>query len=306
MKKVAVVAGGTSSEREISLLSGQGAFNALKAKGYPVVLIDLKEDLVAFIRELKSQNPDVIFNALHGRYGEDGNIQGVFNLMHIPYTHSGCLASALAMDKKMTKRLLKDAGIPMAADKMVTLEDIRKGDTLPFPYVVKPNNEGSSVGVSIIENKTDEDYLINSWPFGETKVLMEEYIKGREMSVPVLGDQAIGIVEIAPKTGFYTYENKYTEGKTDHIIPAPLPAEQTQLLKTYALKAHQILGCRGASRSDFRYDDTDPEHPKIAFLEINTQPGMTPLSLLPEVAKKAGISYEDIVSYLVEDAACEE
>ena len=306
MKKVAVVAGGTSSEREISLLSGQGAFNALKAKGYPVVLIDLKEDLVAFIRELKSQNPDVIFNALHGRYGEDGNIQGVFNLMHIPYTHSGCLASALAMNKKMTKRLLKDAGIPMAADKMVTLTDIQQGNTLPFPYVIKPNNEGSSVGVSIIENKTDEDYLINSWPFGETKVLMEEYIKGREMSVPVLGDQAIGIVEIAPKTGFYTYENKYTEGKTDHIIPAPLPAEQTQLLKTYALKAHQILGCRGASRSDFRYDDTDPEHPEIAFLEINTQPGMTPLSLLPEVAKKAGISYEDVVSYLVEDAACEE
>ena len=185
MKKVAVVVGGTSSEREISLLSGQGVFNALKAKGYPVVLIDLKEDLVAFIRELKSQNPDVIFNALHGRFGEDGNIQGVFNLMRIPYTHSGCLASALAMDKKMTKRLLKDAGIPMAADKMVTLEDIRKGDTLPFPYVIKPNNEGSSVGVSIIESQTDEDYLINSWPFGEAPVLMEEYIKGREMSVPV-------------------------------------------------------------------------------------------------------------------------
>ncbi len=305
MKKVVVVAGGTSSEREISLLSGQGVFNALKNKGYSVVLIDLKNDLASFIRELKSQRPDVIFNALHGRFGEDGNIQGVFNLLHIPYTHSGCLASALAMNKKMTKRILHEAGIPMAADKVVTLSDIQKGTVLPYPYVIKPNNEGSSVGVSIIYNKTDEDFLINSWSFGQNAVLMEEYIKGREMSVPILGDKAIGIVEIAPKTGFYTYENKYTEGKTDHIIPAPIPPHQTDLLKEYALTAHRILGCRGASRSDFRYDDTNPENPKIIFLEINTQPGMTPLSLLPEVAKKAGISYEDVVSYLVEDAACE-
>ncbi len=305
MKKVAVVAGGISSEREISLLSGQGVYNALKSKGYDVTLIDLKDDIVSFIRELKSQNPDVIFNALHGRFGEDGNIQGVFNLLHIPYTHSGCLASALAMNKKMTKRIVKEAGIPVADDKMITLLDIQKGNTLPFPYVIKPNNEGSSVGVSIIENKSDEDYLLNSWSFGNDTVMMEEYIKGREMSVPVLNDKALGIVEIAPKRGFYTYENKYTEGKTDHIIPAPIPEEQAQILKDYALKAHQILGCRGASRSDFRYDDSNPDCPKIIFLEINTQPGMTPLSLLPEVAKKAGISYEDVVSYLVEDAICE-
>ncbi len=305
MKKVAVVAGGMSSEREISLLSGQGVLNALKAKGYQATLIDLKDDLPTFIRELKTYNPDVIFNALHGRFGEDGNIQGVFNLLHIPYTHSGCLASAIAMDKKMTKRIVQTVGIPVAADKMATLEDIRQHNTLPYPYVIKPNNEGSSVGVFIIENPTDEDYLINNWPFGDDTVLMEAYIKGREMSVAVLGEEAVGIVEIAPKSGFYTYENKYTDGKTDHLIPAPIPEKQEQILKEHALKAHKTLGCHGASRSDFRYDDTDSDNPKIVFLEINTQPGMTVLSLLPEIAKSTGILYEDVVSYLVEDAACE-
>lgn len=306
MKKVVVVAGGLSSEREISLLSGQGVLGALKNKGYDAHLVDLTADIPAFIHTLTTLKPDVIFNALHGKYGEDGNVQGLFNLMQIPYTHSGCLASALSMNKKLSKLFFEKAGIPVAADKMVRLDDIKEERALPLPYVIKPNNEGSSVGVFIIKTKQDEADLIKNWPFAGQTVMAEQYIKGREMSVAVLGDRALGVVEIAPKSGFYDYKNKYTTGKTDHIIPAPLPTQQTELLKEYALKAHQVLGCRGTSRSDFRYDDTDKNSPPhIVILELNNQPGMTPLSLLPEIAKSVGISYEDIVSSLTEDASCE-
>lgn len=306
MKKVAVVAGGLSSEREISLLTGQGVLEALLKMGYDAFLIDLTEDIFAFVRRLEKEKPDVIFNALHGRFGEDGNIQGLFNLMQIPYTHSGCLASAIAMDKKVSKRLFESIGIPVAKDKIVTLLDIKEGNTLDFPYVIKPINEGSSVGVFIINNKDDENVLIERWPFGGASVMMEEFIAGREMSVPVLGDKAIGIVELVPKVGFYSYENKYHDGKTNHLIPAPVPKEQEEKMKKYALAAHQLLGCKGASRTDIRYDDTQPDkEPRIVVLELNNQPGMTKLSLLPEVAKNAGISYEEMVSFLVEEAACE-
>lgn len=306
MKKVAIVAGGLSSEREISLLSGKGVLDALKNKGYSSFLIDLTSNIQDFIRRLTEEKPDVIFNALHGKFGEDGNVQGLFNLLGIPYTHSGCLASALSMDKKMAKQFFAPYGIPVAKDKMVTLDDVNKGNTLPLPYVIKPHNEGSSIGVFIIKTKEDEENLKKTWPFGTSAVMMEEYIQGREMSVAVLNDRALGIVEIVPKSGFYNYENKYIEGKTDHIIPAPVPLKQEEEMKKYALLAHKCLGCKGASRSDFRYDDSASKtNPRIVILEINNQPGMTPLSLLPEIAKKAGLSYEDVVSLLVESASCE-
>ncbi len=306
MKKVAVVAGGLSSEREVSLMTGQGVLESLLKQGYDAFLLELTADIFDFVRTLEKEKPDVIFNALHGRYGEDGNIQGLFNLMQIPYTHSGVLASAMAMDKKMAKLLFEKEGLPVAKDKIVTLFDLKEGNHLPYPYVIKPINEGSSVGVYIITSAEDEEALINRWPFGGAAVMMEEYIRGREMSVPVMGGKALGIVEVAPKKGFYTYENKYQEGRTDHLIPAPIPQKQTELLMDYAVRAHKALGCKGVSRTDFRYDDTNPDQePLLVALEINNQPGMTPLSLLPEVAKKAGISYDEVVLSLIEEAECE-
>ena len=303
-KKIAVVAGGLSSERTISLLSGASILTALKAKGYDAFLIDLKDDIFAFVKELKKTKPDVIFNALHGRWGEDGNIQGLFNLMKIPYTHSGLLASAIGMNKKASKMFFAQSGIPVAPDKVVTFADIKNGDTLPFPYVIKPINEGSSVGVHIIEDAAAEKVLLEQWPFAGQAVLMETYIKGRELSVGVLDGKVLGIVEIVPKTGFYDYTNKYTSGCTDHILSPELPKQQKELLEKYAVLAHQSIRAKGVSRTDFRYDDSNPEKPIIVALEINTQPGMTQLSLVPEMAKIAGISYEDLVSYLVEEAKC--
>lgn len=307
MKKVAVVAGGMSSEREISLMTGQGVLESLLRQGYDAFLLELTPHIFDFVRTLEKEKPDVIFNALHGRFGEDGNIQGLFNLMQIPYTHSGVLASALSMNKKMAKMLFEKEGLPVAEDKIITLFDLKQKEHLPYPYVIKPLNEGSSVGVYIITSPEDEKALMKRWPFGGAAVMMEEYIQGREMSVPVLDGKAIGVVEIAPKKGFYTYENKYQEGRTDHFIPAPIPQKQTDLLMDYAERAHHVLGCKGASRTDFRYDDTQPDkEPRLVILELNNQPGMTALSLLPEVAKKAGISYDEVVSSLVEEAECEE
>ena len=304
VKKVAVVAGGLSSERSISLLSGAAILTALKAKGYDAFMIDLKDDILAFIKELKKEKPDVIFNALHGRWGEDGNIQGLFNLMKIPYTHSGLLASAIGMNKKTAKVLFAQHGVPVAPDKVVTFADIKNGDTLPFPYVVKPINEGSSIGVHIIEDAAAEKILLEQWPFAGQAVLMETYIKGRELSVGVLDGKVLGIVELVPKTGFYDYTNKYTNGCTDHILSPELPKKQKELLEKYAVLAHKAIRAKGVSRTDFRYDDSNPKNPIIVALEINTQPGMTRLSLVPEMAKIAGISYEDLVSYLVEEAKC--
>ena len=303
-KKVAVVAGGLSSERSISLLSGAAILAALKAKGYDAFLIDLKDDILAFVKQIQKEKPDVIFNALHGRWGEDGNIQGLFNLMKIPYTHSGLLASAIGMNKKVSKIFFAQNGIPVAPDKVVTFADIKNGDTLPFPYVIKPINEGSSIGVHIIEDAAAEKILLEQWPFAGQAVLMEAYIKGRELSVGVLDGKVLGIVELVPKTGFYDYTNKYTNGCTDHILSPELPKKQKELLEKYALSAHSAIRAKGISRTDFRYDDSNPKNPVIVALEINTQPGMTRLSIVPEMAKIAGISYEDLVSYLVEEAKC--
>lgn len=307
MKKVAVIAGGISSERDVSLMSGQGVLDALKRKGYDAFMIDFDGNLKKLVDTLSDQKPDVIFNALHGRFGEDGNIQGVFNLMKIPYTHSGCLSSALAMNKKTSKIIFELAGIPVAKDKIVTLADIKSGNKLDYPYVIKPINEGSSVGVYIIRNDEEEEALITQWPFAGSLVMMEEYIAGRELSAAVFDDKCLGIIELVPVYGFYDYENKYKAGKTNHINPAPIPKEFAEKIKQYAIKAHNALGCRGATRTDFRYDDTVcPTKPRIIALELNNQPGMTPLSLLPEMAKSSGISYDDLICSLLNEAKYEE
>ena len=299
-KHVAVLMGGWSAEREVSLVSGRAVAKALAARGFRVTEIDVGRDLGRKLAEVK---PDVAFNALHGRWGEDGCVQGLLEIMGIPYTHSGVKASADAMDKPTAKRLFHDAGIPCARDVIVSREDFRTGDPLPRPYVVKPLNEGSSVGVRIIQpgdNSLHDDE--NFWS-QTSRLMVETYIPGREIQVAVMGERALGAIEIRPKSGFYDYAAKYTAGLADHIMPAPLAPDVYRQVMDHALRAHQVLGCRGVSRSDFRYNDTGPG--LLYILEINTQPGMTPLSLVPEIAGHAGIGFEDLVSWLVEDAGVE-
>ncbi|WP_374384074.1 D-alanine--D-alanine ligase [Dongia sp.] len=306
MKRVTVLLGGLSAEREVSLASGTNCVEALKEAGYTVSTVDAGKDLVDVITELRAQKPDVVFNALHGRYGEDGNIQGVLNLLKIPYTHSGLMASSLAMDKNMAKRLFVSAGLRVPDGKLLTRAEVLKGDPLPRPYVVKPFNEGSSVGVSIIrpgDNAKPFDGI--DWPFGDL-VLAERFIPGRELTCGVMGDKPMAVTELRPHSGFYDYANKYTGGRTDHLIPAPLPADVYAEVQRMAVAAHQVLGCRGVSRSDFRYDDTGKGgKDEIYLLETNTQPGMTELSLVPEMARHAEISYPQLVSWMVEHARCD-
>ncbi len=305
MKKVMVVMGGLSSERSISLISGSGVAEALKATGYDVITYDLTADIKDFVDTLYQEKPDVVFNALHGRYGEDGCIQGVLNLMGIPYTHSGVMASSIGMNKEMTRRIIREAGIAVAEGRIVSVADIRENRDLPMPYVLKPNDEGSSLGVSIIRTSADkENFLKTASP--DKKMLMEAYIPGRELSVVILDDEAIGVVEIIPQKGYYDFNNKYTAGAAEHVIPAQLPKDVYDLAMAEALKAHRVLMCNGTSRSDFRLDDeTEPEHPRLVFLEINTNPGMTQLSLVPEVVRVCrGLSYQDLVARLVEEASC--
>ena len=305
MKKVLVLMGGMSSEREISLLSGTNVANALTSVGYHVVIHDLTADIDSLIKTINSERPDVVFNSLHGKYGEDGCIQGLLNMLKIPYTHSGVLASSVGMDKEMTRQIVSKNGVSVPKGQLMTKAEFLKQSPIK-PYVIKPNDEGSSVGVFIIENKDDKELLLQSWPFGGAFVMMEEYIAGRELSVAVMGDQVLGIVELVPKAGFYNYANKYTDGCTEHLIPAPLPPEYAQKISHYALKAHQVLGCKGVSRTDFRYDDLNKKkEPHIVALELNNQPGMTKLSLVPEIAKSVGISYKDVVSFLIEEATWE-
>lgn len=305
MKKVMVVMGGLSSERSISLISGSGVAEALKATGYDVITYDLTADIKDFVDTLYQEKPDVVFNALHGRYGEDGCIQGILNLMGIPYTHSGVMASSIGMNKEMTRRIVREAGIAVAEGRIVSVADIWENRDLPMPYVLKPNDEGSSLGVSIIRTSADkENFLKTASP--DKKMLMEAYIPGRELSVVILDDEAIGVVEIIPQKGYYDFNNKYTAGAAEHVIPAQLPKDVYDLAMAEALKAHRVLMCNGTSRSDFRLDDeTEPEHPRLVFLEINTNPGMTQLSLVPEVIRVCrGLSYQDLVARLVEEASC--
>lgn len=299
MKKVLVLMGGMSSEREISLLSGTNVANALTSVGYHVVIHDLTADIDSLIKTINSERPDVVFNALHGKYGEDGCIQGLLNMLKIPYTHSGVLASSVGMDKEMTRQIVSKNGVSVPKGQLMTKAEFLKQSPIK-PYVIKPNDEGSSVGVFIVLSDEDKENALLHW-HDNRKMLVEDYIAGRELSVAVLDGKALGVVEIVPKTGYYDFQNKYTDGATTHIIPAPIAPALYQNALTQAELAHKALGCRGVSRSDFRLDETN-----LRFLEINTNPGMTKLSLVPEIAKTcANMTYEQLVSHLVEEASCD-
>ncbi len=301
-KHVAVLMGGWSSEREVSLTSGRAVSKALKEEGFKVSEIDVGRDLATKLAAVK---PDVAFNALHGPFGEDGTVQGLLELLAIPYTHSGVLASALAMNKPMAKDVWRNHGLPMANGQVVHRSAFRAGPVMPFPYVIKPLNEGSSVGVHIVFNGDNYQPQDDStWHFGE-HVLVEQYIPGREIQIAVMGDRVLGAIEIRAHGRFYDYEAKYTDGKATHLMPAPLPKDIYDDICAQALKAHQTLGCRGVTRSDWRYDDTEGGSGKFFLLEINTQPGMTPLSLVPEIAAHQGISFGQLVRWMVEDASCD-
>ncbi|MGH1478480.1 MAG: D-alanine--D-alanine ligase [Geminicoccales bacterium] len=298
-KHVAVLMGGLSAEREVSLTGGRAAITALEERGYKVSAIDVDRTLCQKLAETK---PDVVYNALHGPFGEDGTVQGMLEILGIPYSHSGVLASALAMDKAMAKKVFVAAGIRCPESVMTTIDQLREGEQMAPPYVVKPNREGSSVGVTIIRDDQDRLPLRNDWPYGPD-VMVEHYIEGRELTVSVLGDRPLGVTEISPRQGFYDYHAKYTDGIADHLLPAPLAAATYQRAMNDALEAHRALGCRGVSRADFRLSDDDPDG--LYLLEVNTQPGMTPLSLTPEQAAHVGIGFADLVVQLVEEARCD-
>ena len=303
-RKIVVLMGGTSCEREVSLVSGGAVARALAEAGYRVATVDVGDDIAALLAALDPA-PDAVFNALHGRYGEDGCVQGLLELLNIPYTHSGVLASALAMDKPMAKRLFRSVDIPCAEHVIASRKQVLAGDAMPRPYVVKPLNEGSSVGVHIVREESDLPALGGeSWPFGE-RVMVERYIAGREITVAVMGDRALGATELVTDEGFYDYAAKYTEGRTRHLVPAPLPPRVYAAALDHALAAHAVLGCRGVTRADLRYDDTGADPGELCLLEINTQPGMTPLSLVPELAAHAGIGFAELVAWMVENAACD-
>ncbi|MEX0815466.1 MAG: D-alanine--D-alanine ligase [Dongiaceae bacterium] len=303
MKRVTVLMGGFSAEREVSLVSGAEVAKGLRAAGYHVTTVDVQRDVVRLAAALQPR-PDVVFNALHGRYGEDGCVQGVLDLMGLPYTHSGLLASALAMDKPMAKRLFAAVGIPCPEGSVADRAALRAGDIMARPYVVKPINEGSSVGVRIVR-AGDNLPADTDWP-GGNQVLVERYIPGRELTVGVMGDRPLAVTELRPEADFYDYQAKYTAGKATHLIPAPLPAAVSYEAMRLALLAHQTLGCRGVSRADLRYDDTAGEPGRLYLLEVNTQPGMTPISLVPEQAAHVGMTFTELVTWIVENAQCDE
>jgi D-alanine-D-alanine ligase len=299
MTRVAVLHGGISAEREVSLRTGHQVMEALKEAGYEVLPVEVGEDLGAVIAALKPA-PDVVFNALHGRFGEDGTVQGVLDYLGIPYTHSGMRASALAMDKAAAKAVFAHAGLPVAPHRIIDIHELADHHPLPPPYVVKPVNEGSSVGVSIVRaggNRSAE--IIAEWHFGPAMV--EQFIPGRELTVCVLEDRALVVTEILTGEEFYDYHAKYAAGGSRHVLPAELPPEITQQALDVSLAAHRALGCRGASRADLRYDDATG---RLVLLEVNTQPGMTRTSLLPEQAAHMGISFPELCRWMVERAAC--
>jgi len=302
-QKIAVLMGGTSAEREVSLESGHQCAQALRDAGYAVQEVDVTADINALLAAL-TPRPDVVFNALHGRAGEDGNIQGLLNLLEIPYTHSGLLASALAMDKAVARTMFEKEGMAVAKGRLASREEILAGDVLPRPYVVKPNNEGSSVGIQIIrdgDNGPDPDAIDTD------TLLVEEFIPGRELTVAVMGapgedPKPLTVTELRPTNGFYDYEAKYTDGVTEHLVPAPIPADLGAKAMAWAALAHKALDCRGVTRTDFRYDDS---RDALVILELNTQPGMTQLSLVPEQADHCGIAFPELVSWMVETARCD-
>ncbi len=299
---IAVLMGGWSSERAVSLMSGKGVADALEAKGHKVTRIDMGRDVALRLAEAA---PDVVFNALHGTPGEDGTVQGMMDLMGLTYTHSGLATSVIAIDKQLTKAALVPHGIPMPGGRILQSADLHSGDPLPRPYVLKPVNEGSSVGVAIV---TDQGNFGN--PIGRdapgpwqefATLLAEPFIRGRELTTAVLVDRALMVTELKPKSGFYDFAAKYTDGLTEHVCPAEIPDDIAQACKDIALEAHRLLGCRGTSRSDFRWDDTQGGE-GLFLLEVNTQPGMTPLSLVPEQARYCGMAYGDLVEAIIADA----
>jgi D-alanine-D-alanine ligase len=296
---VAVLMGGWSAEREVSLVSGAAVSQSLTDSGNSVTSIDVQRDMGALMTRLYPR-PDALFNALHGRFGEDGCVQGLMDILEIPYTHSGLLASALAMDKPMAKRLFAEVGIPVAEHKIVNREEALAGDVMAPPYVIKPLNEGSSVGVVIIRDAQDLDAITgDNWPYG-TQVMIEKYIPGKELCVAVMGDRSLAVTEIETDHEFYDYDAKYVDGGSKHTIPARLDESVTKRILELAGLAHQTLGCRGVSRADFRLDGDTPY-----LLEINTQPGMTPTSLVPEQAAHVGITFNELVTWMVENAECD-
>ncbi|MFV0642890.1 MAG: D-alanine--D-alanine ligase [Sphingomonadaceae bacterium] len=299
---VVVLMGGWANERPVSLMSGEGVAAALESRGHSVTRIDMDRDVA---QRIALAAPDVVFNALHGVPGEDGTVQGMLDLMGIPYTHSGMVTSVIAIDKELTKQTLVPRGIPMPAGKIVESESLYAGDPLPRPYVLKPVNEGSSVGVAIVTDEGNYGNPIQRDAVGPWQkfdhLLAEPYIRGRELTTAVIGSKALTVTELVPKSGFYDFDAKYTDGMTQHVCPAEIPENIARLCMEYALKAHQLLGCRGTSRTDFRWDDTQGAD-GLFVLETNTQPGMTPLSLVPEQARHCGMSYEDLVEAIIAEA----
>ena len=303
-RHVAVLMGGWSAERDVSLVTGRECATALSQEGYRVTEVDVTRDVTRILKEL---NPDVAFNALHGPWGEDGKIQGILEVLEIPYTHSGVLASALAMDKPRAKSIFGAAGLPCEESIVVPRDVAASSHQMDPPYVVKPIADGSSFGVYIVPegaNRPPAELSSDEWTYGDD-VMVEKYVPGRELTVTVLGDRALAVTEIIPETAFYDYEAKYADGGSRHELPADVPATISERAMDYALRAHDALGCRGATRSDFRYDPSRREADCLILLEVNTQPGMTPTSLVPEQAAFVGMSFGDLVSWIVEDASCD-
>ena len=301
-KHVAVLMGGWSAEREVSVNSGRACAEALEQQGYRVTRIDVGRDIAALLQTLK---PDVALNVLHGRPGEDGTIQGILEIVGIPYSHSGVLASALAMRKDISRTLFGAAGIPVAEGVVVSRSEVAQRHVLPRPYVIKPLNEGSSVGVFIVteaHERPPQELTRDDWPYGDD-LLCERYVPGKELTCAVMGDRALDVIEIVPAVRFYDYEAKYAPGGSRHLLPAPISPFVYLEVRRLALAAHQALGCRGVSRADFRYDGSAEGTGGLVCLEVNTQPGMTATSLVPELAAHAGISFGELVRWMVEDAS---
>lgn len=300
IRRVVVLGGGFSKEREISLISAHAAERALKTKGFAVTFIDVTRDMGALVSGLTAAKPDAVFNALHGRYGEDGCIQGLLDMMAIPYTNSGRLASATAMDKPQAKRLFASAGIPVAEECVVTVAEAERGDVMARPYVLKPVNEGSSVGVKIVREGDSHPPLADLGLGGTDLIMAERYIPGREVTVALKGKKPLAVTEITTDRGFYDYDAKYADGGSTHALPAKLEPSQYDRVMDLSLSAYNALGCRGIARADLRFDGDE-----FYLLEINTQPGLTPTSLVPEQAAHVGMSFEDLILWMVEHAKCD-
>lgn len=301
-KHVAVLMGGWSAEREVSLRSGKACADALQRCGYRVSRVDVGRDIASVLQTLK---PDVAFNVLHGRPGEDGTLQGILEIQGIPYTHSGVMASSVAMEKDVAKVVMKAAGVPVPDGRVVTRQEAAKDHVLPRPYVLKPVAEGSSVGVFIVTEQhahPPQELTRSDWSLGD-RLLAEKYIPGKELTCAVMGDKALDVIEIVAATKFYDYEAKYAPGGSKHVLPAQISPFVYQEVRRLALKAHHALGCRGVTRADFRYDDRSAGTEGLVCLEVNTQPGMTETSLVPELAAHAGISFDELTRWMVEDAS---